>query len=167
MGFVGSLHKPNGLILPVVLLQVQQELLCVARVDGCRYPISPLGQQQEHSFVNKVVNEDDALLGTTNQLRHIAPGIPHATCGEDLLWSDGRSKLVHTLQHLFHLLVGQHLMTLQPLYTLKHTGIGREEATHGYEGTHDADIHLYSIFTPQDTRQLGDTLLSKDKRKIL
>ena len=54
MGFVGSLHKPYRLILPVVLLQVQQELLCVARVDGCRYPISPLGQQQEHSFVNKV-----------------------------------------------------------------------------------------------------------------
>ena len=58
-------------------------------------------------------------------------------------------------------------MMFQPLYTLKHTGIGREEATHGYESTHDADIHLYSIFTPQDTRQLGDSLLSKDKRKIL
>ena len=62
MRFVRNLYEFYRLVLFVMLFNIQHELLCVARVDGCRYPISSLGQQCEHSFINKVINQNNTLL---------------------------------------------------------------------------------------------------------
>ena len=124
MGFMGQLYEHHSIVLLIVLLQIQLELFGIARVYRSRHPFFSFGQQSENSFIHEVINEDNSLFGTTNQLRHITPGIPHATCSKDLFRCHRWSQFIHALQNLLHLLVSKYLMLLQSLYALKHTCIG-------------------------------------------
>ena len=66
---VGELHELDFGILFVVLLQVGEELLAIAGVDGGRNTFGTLGEQGKHAVVNEIIDEDNPAFGAANQDR--------------------------------------------------------------------------------------------------
>ena len=67
-------------ILFVVFLEIGEELLAVAGVDGSRNAIGTLGKHGEYTVVNEVVNQDDAPCGAADEVGNVSPGVPHTAC---------------------------------------------------------------------------------------
>ena len=76
------LNLPDLGILFVMLLKVQLCLFAEAGVDDAVNASGPLVKQEQGALIDKVVNQDNAPLGTSHKAAQKSVGVPHAACAK-------------------------------------------------------------------------------------
>ena len=66
-------------ILLIMLFKVQLRLFAEAGMNGAFNTRSPLIEQKQRAFIYKVVNQDNAPLGTSHHATQESVGVPHAS----------------------------------------------------------------------------------------
>ena len=60
-------------VLCIVFIQVCQEMLVIAGVDGGGNAFGPFVKHGEHTVVNKVVNQNDTAFGASYKVGNVCP----------------------------------------------------------------------------------------------
>ena len=163
---VGKLDELDFGVLFVVLLQVGEELLAVAGVDGGRKTFGTLGEQGEHAVVNEIVDEDDSAFGAANQIGDVGPCVPYAARGEDLFGALFGRYFFDSIENKFDLTVSLLLMMLDIdnafdyLYALVHDLGDR------CESTHNSNVDTHCSFGTQNAAEHCHTVSGKSIREI-
>ena len=117
-------------------------------VDGRRNAIDSFGEHGKYSVVNIVVNQDNPLSGTSNEVGDVSPCIPDATGWEDLLGEEFWTNVLDSIKNDLNRFVCLLLMLLNvedPLYDL--CVVIDELRDHG-ESAHDADVDFHGCVRP-------------------
>ena len=141
---VGELDELDFRVLGVVLLQIGEELLVIARVNGRQNAVGTLCEHRKHPVVNVIVNQDNPSLGTSNEVGDIRPRIPDTTCLEDLLGEKLRGLFFDFFENDTNLLVGFYLVLLDIENALDYLRVVVDELWNHGESSHDADVDFHS-----------------------
>ena len=145
---VGQLNELDFRILGIVFFQVGEKLFVVTGVDGRWNTVDPLCEHGEHSVVNVVVNQDDSLSSTPNEIGDVGPRIPDAASGENLLWEKFSANVLDFVKNDLNRFICLQLMLLNvedPLYDL--CVVIDELRNHG-ESPHNTDVDFHRGVRP-------------------
>ena len=145
---LGQLDKLYFWVLGIVFLQVDEELLIVAGVDGCCYSVSPLCEHREHSVIDEIVNQYDFMLSTPNKVRDIGPCIPDATRRENLLGQKLGANVLDFVKNNLNGFVCLLLMLLNVKDPLNDLRVVIDELRYHGECPHDANVNLHGCVRP-------------------
>ena len=109
MGELESLHSNGGVLLPV-LFEVQRQLFTDGRCQylGAHLGVA-LGKQDQHAFIDIVVDQENPMLGGTNQVADKGVGVKNLAIEENpLLGFD--AFIFQRVENLFKFFVGFRLM---------------------------------------------------------
>ena len=148
--FMRQLDELDFGVLGVVLLQVGEELLVVAGVDGGRDTFFALGEHREHTVVHEIVDEDDSAFGTPDQVGDIRPRVPYAARGEDLFGELLGRVLFHLVENGINFLVGLNLMSLQMGDSHQNICILNKKLSHRDKSIDDSDAGIDGSFAGKD-----------------
>ena len=145
---VCQLDEFNLWILGIVFLQVGEELLVIAGVDGCCNSIGPLCEHRKHSVVNEVVNQDNPFSGITNEVGYVCPCIPDAAGREDLLGEELGGNVLDSVKNDLDRFVCLLLMLLNVEDSLYNLRVVIDELRYHGKCAHDANVDLHGGVRP-------------------
>ena len=139
-------------------------------IDDRRYTFISFIEQCQYSLVNIVVDKDNTLLRTLNQVGHECIGIINLSVVEHSLLRlrialiQSAKYLVYAFVRFLLMLLHFQLMVLNRFQATEHRSVGCHEMAHGDKGPHDLDIDLNGCFGTENTAKHRHTLLCKGKR---
>ena len=117
-------------------------------VDGRRNAIDSFGEHGKYSVVNIVVNQDNPLSGTSNEVGDVSPCIPDATGWEDLLGEEFWTNVLDSIKNNLNRFVCFLLMLLNVEDALNNLRVVIDELRNHGKCAHDADVDFHSSIRP-------------------
>lgn len=161
-------RNSNRCILGIMSVNIKLELTTyLLGIDDGRHIAFSLVKQCQHSFVNIVVDKDNALLGTLNQVGHEGISIINLPIVKHtLVWFC--ITLIQSAEHFINAFVGLlqvslhlQLMVFHCRKALKYICIYREKTSHGNKCIHNTYAYTNSRFTSENGREHCYSLFCK------